>query len=197
MTLPRRPPSGGAEDEADAEGGVQHAEGGGAFFARGDVGHVGHGGGDAGGGEAGDDAAEEEPAERGSPGHQQVVEAEAEVGEQDDGAAAEAVGERAEDGREEELHDGEDGAEEAEHARGGGGVAGRKLAMRRGRTGAIMPRASMSSVMVKKMKVAAARRPFGGCGVRASSRPTSSGSVISGLGEVPGFSVVSDIFRGQ
>ena len=107
---------GGAEDEADPEGCVQHAEGGGAALARSDVGHVGHGGGDAGGGEAGDDAAEEEPVECGGPGHEEVVEAEAEVGEQDDGAAAEAVGERADDGGEEELHGGEDGAEEAEHA---------------------------------------------------------------------------------
>jgi hypothetical protein len=38
----------------------------------------------------------------------------------------------------------------------------RKPSMRRGRTGAIMPKASMSRVMVKKMKVAAARRPLGG-----------------------------------
>src|SRR3982074_2430611 len=38
----------------------------------------------------------------------------------------------------------------------------RKPSMRRGRTGAIMPRASMSSVTVKKIKVAAARRPLGG-----------------------------------
>src|SRR5258707_15425857 len=70
--------------------------------------------------------------------------------------------------------------------------------MRRGRTGAIMPRASMSRVTVKKMKVAAARRPLGGSGARAVSspplRPTSSGSVISGLGAATGwggFSVVS------
>ena len=106
---------GGAEDEADAEGCIEHAEGGGAAFARGDVGHVGHGGGNAGGGEAGDDAAEEEPVEGGRPGHEDVVEAEAEVGEEDDGAAAEAVGERPENGGEEELHGGEDGAEDAEH----------------------------------------------------------------------------------
>src|SRR3981081_651973 len=39
------------------------------------------------------------------------------------GGAAEAVGERADDGGEEELHGGEDGAEEAEHLCGGGGVA--------------------------------------------------------------------------
>ena len=31
-----------------------------------------------------------------------------------------------------------------------------------GRTGEIMPRASMSRVTVKKIKVAAARRPLGG-----------------------------------
>ena len=58
--------------------------------------------------------------------------------------------------------------------------------MRRGRTGAIMPRASMSSVMVKKMKAAAARRPAGGLGISATSVPTSSGSVISGSGMVTG-----------
>ena len=39
---------------------------------------------------AGDDAAEEEPVERWSPGHEEVVEAEAKVGEQDDGAAADS-----------------------------------------------------------------------------------------------------------
>lgn len=37
-----------------------------------------------------------------------------------------------------------------------------KLEMRRGRTGAIMPMASMSKVTVRKMKVAAARRAGGG-----------------------------------
>src|SRR3984957_12525180 len=74
----------------------------------------------------------------------------------------------------------------------------RKPSMRRGRTGAIMPRASMSRVTVKKMKVAAARRPLGGWGETAASspplRPTSSGSVSSGLGVAPrggGFSFVS------
>ena len=114
---------GGAKDEAGPEGRVQHAEGGGASLAGGDVGHVGHGGWDAGGGEAGDDTAEKEPAECGGPGHEEVVEAEAEVGEKDNGAAAEAVGERAEDGREEELHGGKDCAEEAEHFGRAGGVA--------------------------------------------------------------------------
>ncbi len=84
---------GGTEDEACAEGSVQHAEGGGAALAGGDVGHVGHGGGDAGRGEARDDAAEKEPVECGGPGHEDVVEAEAKVGEQHHGAAAEAVGE--------------------------------------------------------------------------------------------------------
>ena len=74
-------------------------------------------------GESGDDASEKEPAECGGPGHEEVVEAEAEVGEQDEGAAAEAVGERADDGREEELHGGKDGAEEAEHPGRAGGVA--------------------------------------------------------------------------
>jgi hypothetical protein len=57
--------------------------------------------------------------------------------------------------------------------------------MRRGRTGAIMPRASMSRVTVKKMKAAAARRPGGGLGVSAMSGSmgvTISGSVIIGFG---------------
>jgi hypothetical protein len=62
-----------------------------AALARGDVCHVGHGGGDAGGGEARDDAADEEPTESWGPGHEEVVEAEAEVGEQDDRATAETV----------------------------------------------------------------------------------------------------------
>ena len=56
----------------------------------------------------------------------------------------------------------------------------RKPAMRRGRTGAIMPRASMSRVTVRKMKVAAARRGLPGPGSeggRAVSAETSSGSV--------------------
>src|ERR1700678_4486137 len=59
----------------------------------------------------------------------------------------------------------------------------RKPSMRRGRTGAIMPRASMSRVTVRKMKVAAARRPAGGRGMRALSGAMSSGSVSNGLGD--------------
>ena len=59
--------------------------------------------------------------------------------------------------------------------------------MRRGRTGAIIPKASMSRVMVKKMNVAAARRPLGGWGVSAVSSSMSSGSVRSGSGEATGW----------
>lgn len=187
---------GGAEDEAGSEGCVQHAKGGGAALARGDVGHVGHGGGDAGGGEAGDDASEEEPVECRGPSHDEVVEAEAEVGEKYERAAAEAVGERADDGGEEELHGGEDRAEEAEESGRAGGVAVEEAFDEAGRTGAIMPMASISRVTVKKMKVAAARRPLGGWGVRASSSLTSSGSVSNGFGASTGwggFSVASDM----
>ena len=114
---------GGTEDESGSKGCVQDAEGGGAALAWGDVGHVGHRGRDGRGGNAGDDAAEEEPVERRGPGHEEIVEPEAEVGEQNDGAAAVTVGERADDGREEELHGGEDRSEEAEHAGCAGCVA--------------------------------------------------------------------------
>jgi len=65
--------------------------------------------------------------------------------------------------------------------------------MSRGKTGAIMPRASMSRVTVKKMKVAAARRPAGGFGISATSGAISSGSVRSGSGMVTG----SDGFCGD
>ncbi len=84
---------GRAEDEAHAERGAEHAEGSGALFVRGDIGHVGHGRWHARRRQARDDATEEEPAERRGEGHDDVVEAEAEVREQDDGPAAVAVGE--------------------------------------------------------------------------------------------------------
>ena len=186
---------GGAEDEADSEGGVQHAEGGGAALAWGDVGHVGHGGGDAGGGEAGDDAAEEEPVERGSPGHEEIVEAEAEVGEQDEGAAAEAVGERADDGGEEELHGGEDGSEEAEHLGGRGGVAVEEAFDEAGKDGGDHAEGEHVEGDGEEDEGgggAAAFGRMGGEGVRRGL--TSSGSVSSGLGVATGwggFSVVS------
>jgi hypothetical protein len=58
----------------------------------------------------------------------------------------------------------------------------RKLSMRRGSTGTIIPSASISSVTVRKIKVAAARRPLRGSGERAVSGTTSSCSNIMGLG---------------
>src|SRR5665213_1317513 len=54
----------------------------------------------------------------------------------------------------------------------------RKPSIRRGRTGAIMPSASISSVTVKKMKAAAARRPFGAD--RPTGAPSPMGSTTSG-----------------
>jgi hypothetical protein len=54
----------------------------------------------------------------------------------------------------------------------------------------MMPKASMSKVTVKKMKVAAARRPAGGAGgslaLELASGKTSSGSVNKGSGVVKG-----------
>lgn len=66
---------GWAEDESHTEGCAEHTEGGGTLLAGRDVGHIGHGGGDAGGGDSGDDASDEEKAEGGSPCHEEVVEA--------------------------------------------------------------------------------------------------------------------------
>ena len=54
-----------------------------------------------------------------------------------------------------------------------------KLVMRRGSTGAIMPSASMSSATVKKMKVAAARRPVGAAAMSCSGN---SGAARVGFG---------------
>ena len=82
---------GGADDEAHAEGRSEIAELLGAFIGRSDVGNVGEGARNVGGGNAGNDAADEEPSERGREGHKDVVETETETGDEDDRAAAEAV----------------------------------------------------------------------------------------------------------
>ena len=68
-----------AEHEAHAERRAEQAKGSRTLFGRRNVGHVRHSGWDAGGGDSGDDAAEEEPAQRGRPGHQKIVESQAEV----------------------------------------------------------------------------------------------------------------------
>jgi len=125
----------GAEDEADAEGCVEDAEGSGAALAGGDVGEVGEGGGDGGGGEAGDDTADEEPGKRGCESHDDVVGGHAEVGEEDDGPAAEAVGDGPEDGGEEELHGGEERGEDADHLRRGNLVSAEKAGHETGKDG--------------------------------------------------------------
>src|SRR5260370_24913867 len=64
---------GRADDESHAEGSGEIAELLGAFFGGSDVGYVSEGTGNVGGGDAGDDAADEQPFERGREGHEDVV----------------------------------------------------------------------------------------------------------------------------
>ena len=111
------------DDEPDAEGRAEQAEGGGALLRRGDVGDVGARGGEAGGGDPVQRPADEQPRKRRSEGHEQIVDAEAEDRDQQHRPTAEAVRQHAEDRREEELHDRPDGGEHHLPVGGQGRVA--------------------------------------------------------------------------
>ena len=102
-----------AHDESQSEGRAQHAEFRGALRGWRDVGDVGAGRGVAGRSDAGDEAADEQPAQRGRHGHQDVVETEAEIRREDHRAPAEMVRGGADDGREDELHGGPQRAEQS------------------------------------------------------------------------------------
>ena len=102
-----------SQHEADAEGRTDQPERAGAVLRRRHVRDVGVGRGEACRRDARDDAAEEQPRQRGRDRHQDVVEAEPQHGEQQHGTASVPVRQRAQDRREEELHEAPGGAEDA------------------------------------------------------------------------------------
>ena len=106
-----------SHDEAETEGGLERAKRSGTLLPRGDVAHIRLGGGDRRSCDAGKDAADEQEPERRGKRHQDVVEPQAEVGKQHNGPAPEAVRKRPKHRGKEELHGGEDGAEQADERR--------------------------------------------------------------------------------
>ncbi len=123
IDLAEQAAQGRTQDEAEAEGRADHAEGPCPLFRRGDVGDVGVGGGIAGRGDPRHDAADEQPGQARGQGHHQIVHRQAEVGSQDDRPPPEPVRQGAQQRRADELNHREHGGEHPEPGRRAGGVA--------------------------------------------------------------------------
>src|SRR5205823_3541479 len=149
-----------AQNETDTKRYADHAESAGAFFFRNNVGNISHGSGNAGGSNSRNDPTNKQPTNCRRERHHDVIQAKSEIRQQDYRAPPEPVRNTPRTGEKKNCISAKTVPKTPSQVAALVAFPPRKVRMSFGKTGAINPRANMSSMTVMKIKTTAALRAF-------------------------------------